>query len=77
SDLYDEYFASDYRMSAFDSYMLGVPLIYKFSIEGFDDIKLTASVDYYWTSNNDYVKNWYNEDNIKAVSTTIMFDYQF
>lgn len=74
---YDEYFASDYRMSAFDSYMIGVPLIYKFSLTGFDDIKLTASADYYWTSSNDYIKNWYNEDNIKAVSTTFMFDYQF
>jgi hypothetical protein len=73
----DSYFAADYRMSAFDSYMVGVPLIHRFELAGYNEVKLSASVDYYWTTPNDYIKAWYGEENLRAFSTTLMFDYDF
>lgn len=71
----DEYFAVDYRMSAFDSYNVGVPLIYKPSF--LDEIKITASIDYYQTSNNDYIKSQYEKNNLKAVYTTLNLEYEY
>lgn len=71
--LTDPYFAIDYRMSAFDSYTIGVPFIY--SMRG--GSKLTASVDYYRTSNNDYVKNWYGVDALQAVFTTLTYEFEY
>lgn len=71
----DKYFAVDYRMSAFDSYDVGIPIIYKPSIAS--PYKITASVDFYQTSDNDYIKNWYDKSNITAVYTTFNVEYEF
>ncbi len=69
----DKYFAIDYRMSAFDSYTIGVPFIYK--MKGGD--KMTASIDYYQTTNNDYIKSWYGVDNLQAVFTTLTYEFDY
>ena len=71
----DEYFAIDYRMSAFDSYDIGIPLIYRPSV--MSDFRVTASVDLYQTSDNDYIKSWYDKSKITAVFTTLKVDYEF
>lgn len=69
----DKYFAVDYRMSAFDSYTIGVPFIYKMK----DGDKVTASIDYYQTTDNDYIKTWYGVDNIQAVFTTLTYEFDY
>ena len=68
----DKYFAVDYRMSAFNSFDIGIPIIYFY-----DDYKLSLSVDYYQTSTNDYIQAWQQKDNIKAVYTSFNIDYDF
>ena len=69
----DNYFATDYRMSAFDSYTIGMPFIYKLR----HGDKLTASIDYYQTTNNAHVKNWYNVDKIQSVFTTLTYEFSY
>jgi hypothetical protein len=69
----DTYFAVDYRMSAFDSYTIGVPFIYKIDNEH----KITASIDYYQTTNNEHIKSWYGVDNIQAVFTTLTYEFDY
>ncbi|MBU1657530.1 DUF3570 domain-containing protein [bacterium] len=71
----DLYFAADYRMSAFDSYDVGIPLIYRPSPTS--DYKVTASIDFYQTSDNAYIQNWYGNSNIQAIYTTLKVDYEF
>ncbi len=71
----DKYVASDYRMTAFDSYNVGIPVTYKPSLES--PYSVSFSVDYYWTSDNDYIQNWFGESNIKAVYTTLRINYDF
>jgi len=71
----DEYFAVDYRMSAFDSYDVGIPLIYKPSPTS--PYKFTASIDYYQTSDNDYIQVRYNESKLKAIYTSFNMEYEF
>lgn len=72
---WDEYFAIDYRMSAFDSYDIGIPLIYKPSSSS--SLKISASIDYYQTSDNEFIRHWYAKDNLNAFYTTLTFDYSF
>lgn len=71
----DTYIVSDYRMSAFDSYDVGIPFIYKPS-KG-SNFKFSASLDYYQTTNNDYINAWYNTPNLSAIYTTLRIDYDF
>ena len=71
----DSYLVSDYRMSAFSSYDIGIPLKYKPSDES--PYTFSLSVDYYWTDDNAYIKQWYGTDNIQAVYTTFRIDYDF
>ncbi len=71
----DTYIVSDYRASAFDSYDIGIPFIYKPSLES--DFKFSASIDYYQTTSNEYIKAWYNTDSLKAIYTTLRIDYDF
>lgn len=71
----NQYFGVDYRMSAFDSYDTGLSAIYKPSI--LSEWKLSASVDYYRTSSNAYIKNWYGVDALEAIYTTLKVDYSF
>jgi len=68
----DDYFATDFRMSAFSSIDVGLPLIYFYA-----DYKISMSIDYYQTSNNDYVKLWQGEDNLKFIYTSFSIDYDF
>ena len=69
----DSYFATDYRMSAFDSYTIGVPFIYKRN----NGDKVTASIDYYQTTDNEYVKSWYGVNHISAVFTTLSYEFDY
>jgi len=71
----DKYFAAGYRMSAFNSYDIGIPFIYKPSVAS--PYKVTASIDFYQTSDNNYIKNWYNKNNIIAAYTTFSIEYDF
>ena len=69
----DTYFAIDYRMSAFDSYTIGIPFIYK--IKGGD--KVTASIDFYKTTNNAYMKSWYGVKSMNALFTTLSYEFSY
>ena len=71
----DTYFVTDYRMSAFDSYSFGVPITYKPSVDS--PYKFSFSMDYYQTSDNDYIKQWQKTDNLKAIYTSFSFEYEF
>ncbi len=71
--LNDKYFAVDYRMSAFDSYTIGIPIIHKMK----DGDKVTASIDYYQTTDNDYIKQWYGVDNLQAIFTTLTYEFDY
>ena len=71
----DQYVAVDYRMSAFDSYDFGIPVQYKPSTQS--PYTFSFSVDYYRTSDNDSIKQWFGESNIQAVYTTFRIDYDF
>ena len=72
-NLADNYFATDYKMSAFDSYTVGIPLIYKVSHGN----KLTGSIDYYQTTKNDFIKTWYGVDSLSAVFTTLTYEFNY
>ena len=71
--LSDNYFAVDYRMSSFNSFDIGVPFIYHLNAGD----KITASVDYYQTSSNDYIQSWYGVSNLKAVYTTLTYEFEY
>ncbi|NPA51543.1 MAG: DUF3570 domain-containing protein [Aquificae bacterium] len=76
----DKYFAIDYRMSSFSSNTIGISFIYKPSGQFFidwDRVKLEGSIDYYFTSSNEYIKRWYEEDRLHAVFTSFMTTYTF
>jgi len=70
----DKYIATDYRMTAFDSYDFGIPVTYK--PEG-SSYSFSFSIDYYRTNDNAYIKHWFGEDNIQAIYTTIRIEYEF
>ena len=69
----DTYFVADYRMSKFHSFTVGIPFIYKVD----NSSKITASIDYYQTSNNEYIKNWYGVDKLNAVFTTLTYSFDY
>lgn len=78
----DEYIAVDYRNSAFNSSTAGLMAIYKpgwkdFTLLDLTKVKIKGSVDYYWTSDNDYIKYWYDENRLKAVFTSLSLEYAF
>ncbi len=70
--LTDRYVVVDYRYSSFSSNTLGLLLI-----KGFKSIKLKASINYYITSSNPYVRNWYGKDRIRAVFGSVALEYSF
>lgn len=70
----DRYVATDYRMTAFDSYDIGIPITYKPAESPYS---FSFSIDYYRTSNNDYIQNWFGEDYIQAIYTTFRVNYEF
>jgi len=76
----DEYFAIDYRMSSFSSNTVGLSFIYKpkgrFLID-WSNVKVEGSVDYYFTSSNEYIQRWYNLDRLEAVFTSFAVSYSF
>lgn len=71
----DRYNVVDYRMSAFNAYDIGIPIRYKPSKESPYTFSFTA--DYYRTGANDYIKQWYGVDALKALYTTLRIDYEF
>lgn len=72
-NLNDKYFVVDYRMSAFDSYTVGVPFIYKMK----HNSKVTLSLDYYQTSSNAYIKQWYGVDSLSALFSTCTYSFSY
>lgn len=72
--LTDRYVAVDYRLSAFSSRTLGLLFIKGFGLSGF---KLKGAVNYYMTSSNSYIKNWYGKDRITAWFGSVSLDYSF
>jgi len=73
--LTDKYIASDYRMTSFNSYDFGIPITYKPSQES--PYSFSFSVDYYQTNDNAYIQNWFGNNNIQAIYTTLRIDYDF
>jgi len=76
----DQYYAVDYRMSSFSSHTVGLSFLLKprgIFIIDWDKVKVEASVNYYFTSNNEYIKAWYGEDKLQAVFTSFQISYQF
>jgi len=71
--LNDKYYAVDYRMSAFDSFDVGVPFIYRMR----KGDKVSASIDYYQTTNNDYIKHWYGVSHLSALYTTLTYEFGY
>ncbi len=69
----DTYFAVDYRMSGFDSYTIGIPFIYNLH----DGSKLTASIDYYQTSDNAHIADWYGVSRLNAIFTTLTYNLDY
>lgn len=65
--------AIDYKMTAFDSYTIGIPFIHTMK----DGNKLTASIDYYQTTSNENIKYWYNVDSLSAVFTTLTYSFDY
>lgn len=71
--LKDTYFATDYRMEAFDSYTIGLSCIYRMK----HGSKLTASIDYYQTTPSDYLKSWYGIDRLNALFSTLSYEFDY
>ena len=72
--LTDRYVAVDYRLSSFHSHTVGILFIKKF---GFGRYKLSGGINYYITSKNAYIKNWYGKDRLQAVFGSISLTYNF
>ncbi len=72
--LTDRYVAVDYRLSDFNSNTVGLMFIKSFGLSG---IKLKGAVNYYTTSSNEYIRNWYGKDRINAWFGSISLDYTF
>lgn len=70
----DRYIVVDYRLSGFSSNTVGILFIKNFGFSGF---KLKGALNYYQTSSNDYIRNWYGEDRIEALFGSISLDYTF
>ncbi|EDP73993.1 hypothetical protein [Hydrogenivirga sp. 128-5-R1-1] len=67
-------------MSKFSSNTVGLSFIYKpkgkFLIN-WDRVKFEGSADYYFTSSNEYIKNWYGKNNLQAIFTSFLMKYEF
>jgi len=70
----DRYVAVDYRLSSFSSNTVGILFIKSFGLSG---IKLKGAVNYYRTSSNEYIRNWYGKDRIEGVFGSLSLDYTF
>ena len=71
--LTDKYFVVDYRMSAFNSYTIGIPMIYRMK----NGSKMTFSLDYYTTSANAYIKDWYGVNKLNALFSTLTYNFSY
>ncbi len=72
--LTDRYVAVDYRLSKFSSNTVGLLFIKSFGLSG---VKLKGAVNYYQTSSNEYIRNWYGKDRISAWFGSLSIDYTF
>lgn len=73
----EEYAPIDYKYSAFDSYMLGLNVIYKIETEKLKSYVIKGSLDYYRTSDNDYIEFWYGNSNLDAIIFSCSIDYLY
>ncbi len=72
--LTDRYIAVDYRLSRFSSNTVGLLFVKSFGLSG---VKLKGAVNYYQTSSNEYIRNWYGKDRIKAWFGSVYLEYTF
>ncbi|WDT74973.1 MAG: DUF3570 domain-containing protein [Candidatus Manganitrophus sp.] len=80
----DPFIAVDYRYTAFNANTVGLGFIYRpgpvralAKLIDLDKMKFKASADYYWTSKNDAIKAWYDQDRLRATFITVSLDYEF
>jgi len=78
----DTYIAIDYKYSNFTSNTIGINLMLTpqwefFSFIDWESAKFKISADYYITSDNDWIKNWYGEDFIQAAIISTSFEYLY
>lgn len=78
----DDVIVFDYKYSAFQSYTLGLIVLYQphwesFRIMDWDNAKIKFSLDYYQTSDNDLIKYWFDEKNIYGVYSSLSLEYLF
>ncbi|MDH3975024.1 MAG: DUF3570 domain-containing protein [Deltaproteobacteria bacterium] len=73
----EKYVPIDYKYSAFDSYMAGVNLIYTIERPDLKRYVIKGSLDYYRTSNNDFIKYWYHNSYLDAVIFSCSVDYLY
>lgn len=78
----DQYVAVDYRESAFSSNTIGIMAIVKPSttetgLIDFNKVKIKGAVNYYWTSPNDYINNWYGVHRLQGIFTSLSINYEF
>jgi len=73
----EKYRPIDYKYSAFDSYMLGFNLIYKIETEKMKSYVIKGSLDYYRTSDNDFIEYWYGSKHLDAVIFSCSIDYLY
>ena len=72
--LTDRYVVVDYRFSGFSSSTMGLLFIKSFGLSG---IKLKGALNYYRTSPNEYIRNWYGKDRISALFGSLAIEYTF
>jgi hypothetical protein len=76
----DKYIAVDYKFSEFSSQTAGLAMIFNPDFDflfDWENMTLKASYDYYWTSENDHIRYWYDVDNIEAQILSLSITYAF
>ena len=72
-----DYVVGEYKYSQFSSYSTGVSLFYRPTFVEDENIVFKMSGNYYLTTDNNYIKAWYGEENIKAIYSSLSFNYEF
>ena len=72
-----DYVVGEYKYSEFSAYSAGMSLFYRPAFIEDENIVLKMSGNYYVTTDNSYIKAWYGEDNVKAIYSSLSFNYEF
>lgn len=73
----EKYIPIDYKYSAFNSYMAGINIIYNLETKKLRNYKIKGSLDYYRTSDNDFINYWYGKSYIEALILSCSVDYLY